>query len=41
MRKRWLSMALAAVMTASLLAGCGGGGGSTAATTGKQYRLCD
>ncbi len=32
MRKRWLSMALAAVMTASLLAGCGGGG-STAATT--------
>ena len=31
MRKRWLSMALAAVMTASLLAGCGGG--STAPTT--------
>ena len=32
MKKRFLSTLLSAVMTASLLAGCGGGGGNTSAT---------
>ena len=32
MKKRFLSTLLSAVMTASLLVGCGGGGGNTPAT---------
>lgn len=32
MRKRWLSMALAAVLAASVLTGCGGGGSTTSTT---------
>lgn len=36
MRKRWLSMALAAVLAASALTGCGGGGSTTATTAAGE-----